>query len=164
MNTTTNNEDNTMNAPANHHYFASTALNWAVASTRAEAIAKVARDAGADTIKRQVASCGGLYVWVCRVEAPITQHYAISFFAPVGVRYNNAVEYNIVNAKGHVTPTDEKPTPPGHHRLTVRDDEATLLITALHEMGSRDECAEATQLAVEIETAVTRVPGPDPTL
>ena len=96
-----------------HHFFASTAFNWATASTRAEAVAKVARAAGADLIKRNVKAHGGLYVWTVQVNTPEDQHYTINNYAPnklivdgqpttVQVPVGRPMEFDIVNTKGHV--------------------------------------------------------------
>lgn len=90
------------------HYFASTAFNWATASTRAEAIAKVAQDLGADQIKRSIkhAECKGVYTWTCRVDAPGDTPYSINMYAPVGVPRSAAMEFSIVNTKGHCIPLE----------------------------------------------------------
>lgn len=68
-----------------HHYFASSAFGWAVAATRAEAVVAVAREAGSETIARHRKNHGGLYVWSCRVDAPIDTAYQIDEYHPVGV-------------------------------------------------------------------------------
>lgn len=65
-----------------HHFFASTAFNWAVAPTRREAVEKVARAAGAAIIKGNVKAHGGLYVWTCRVDVPQSARYTIANYAP----------------------------------------------------------------------------------
>lgn len=86
----------------NYHYYAATCFGWAVAGTRKEAIAKVARDAGRDTIKRQVKSFEGLYVWTAKVLAPIETDYKIRNWQPVGVEIEDAEEARIVDTKGNV--------------------------------------------------------------
>jgi hypothetical protein len=90
-----------------HHFFASTCMNWAVGATRAEAIARVAKDVGSVTLKRYTAKKGdGLFVWSCRVEADITAEYRINFYQPQGIEISAQAEHNIQNTKGHVLPTD----------------------------------------------------------
>lgn len=100
-----------------HHYYASTAFDWAVADTRAEAIARVAKSAGSDGIKRQVKANGGLYVWSCRVELPQSATYTITSYAPDRiivdgketedkVPIGDAKSYRIQNTKGHVAVED----------------------------------------------------------
>lgn len=87
-------------------FYAATAFNWATAETRAAAIAKVARDVGADQIKTQVKNNGGLYVWSCRVRAPAGADYEIKFFKPQGVETDRGREHMIQNVKGHVLAED----------------------------------------------------------
>lgn len=103
-----------------HHFFASTAFNWATAPTREEAIAKVARAAGGDIIKRNVKANGGLYCWTTRVDCPAETHYSIHYYQPhklldaddneidVRVPLSRAMAFNIQNVKGHVTYIEEK--------------------------------------------------------
>lgn len=87
-----------------HHYFASTALNWAKAPTRAEAIAKLAKDLGAPALKQQVKANGGLYVWSCMVHAAQDEPYALEFFAPHGVEWSQSQEGLLQNVKGDLKP------------------------------------------------------------
>ena len=89
-----------------HHYFASTAFNWAVAPTRKEALEKVAKAAGTDMMRRQVSVNGGLYVWSCKVNAPQSATYGIVNYAPDGVEYTDTQEAKLVNSKGHLTVLD----------------------------------------------------------
>jgi hypothetical protein len=110
--------------PNNYHYYASTAVSWATGSTRHEAIARAARIAGSDIIKRNVKSQGGLYCWSCRVLAPEAQSYTINFYQPefitvleegtgqykstgVPIPKDRAMGMRIQNIKGHVI-LDEK--------------------------------------------------------
>jgi hypothetical protein len=88
------------NPPAVHHFFGSTALNWATGATREEVIAKLARVAGADLIKRQVKAHGGLYCWTCRVDVAQSTNYSINNYAPEGVPTAAAQECNLLNTKG----------------------------------------------------------------
>jgi hypothetical protein len=94
------------NKPEVHHYFASTAFDWATATTRAEAVRKVAKRCGRDMITAQVKAHGGLYVWTCRVDAAEKSGYAIRSYAPHGVPTCDAREYRIVNASGAVAVDD----------------------------------------------------------
>lgn len=97
-------------AETSHHYFASTAFNWSVAPTREEAIAKVARAAGASVIKSAVAfakagksnrdDAAGLYCYSVRVEVPQSAHYSINNYAPVGVPLSQAQHCDIVAVSG----------------------------------------------------------------
>lgn len=87
-----------------HHFYGSTAFNWAVAQTREEVVKKLASATGADLIKRNVAANGGLYCWTCKVELPQEAHYDINFYKPVDVPISEAQEFNILNAKGKTSP------------------------------------------------------------
>jgi hypothetical protein len=89
-----------------YHYFASTAFGWAVAPTRAEAMASVARQAGTDIIKRNTKASGGLYCWTVRVELPQSTSYGINNYAPADVPTADVREFNLVNTKGHSLPID----------------------------------------------------------
>lgn len=89
------------------HYFGSTAFGWRVGQSRAEVIEALARDAGADIIRRNMKPNGGLYVWTCFVPLPQSAPYEIEQFAPT-VPYQYGQAFNIVNIKGHVTPIDPK--------------------------------------------------------
>lgn len=63
------------------HYFATCALAWAVGSSHADAIKKLARSLDPAWIRSCVKS-GGVYVWSCRVELPRSASYGISFYKP----------------------------------------------------------------------------------
>lgn len=102
---------------AKHHYYAATAFDWAVAPTRREAIAKVARAGGTDLIKRQIKTNKGMYVWSCRVNTPLAQQYTIHEYQPrhlivdgeptgVAVPLDTPREFRIVSVRGHVIPED----------------------------------------------------------
>jgi hypothetical protein len=88
------------------HYYASTCMNWGTAPTRREAIAKVAKAAGAEMIRRQVKECGGMYVWSVKVLLPADADYKIEFYAPVNVPMKASEEYRIVDVKGSIVPMD----------------------------------------------------------
>lgn len=85
-----------------HHFYGTSAYNWATGSSRQEVIDKLAREAGTDAIKRNVKATGGLYCWTCRVELPQSAHYQISFFQPQGVPVSDFLEVNIVSVGGGV--------------------------------------------------------------
>jgi hypothetical protein len=82
------------------HFYGCTAFNWAVGETREAVIAKLARDVGAQLIRRQVANQGGVYVWTCVVEADIKASYDIENYCPKGVKWHGAQEHRIQNARG----------------------------------------------------------------
>lgn len=84
------------------HFFGSTAFNWAIGSTRQEVLTKLASMAGADIVKRNVKNAGGLYAWTCKVEAPRSTTYEISFYQPAGVPTSDGMEFSIQNKHGHV--------------------------------------------------------------
>lgn len=84
------------------HYFGSTAFNWVTGATREEVIAKLAKMAGADTIKRAVKNCGGVYCWTCFVGVPQGTAYAISYYKPEGVPLSDSADCMIINARGKV--------------------------------------------------------------
>lgn len=86
------------------HFFASTGLNWAKAPTREEAIKKIAKDLGADMIRRQKAANGGAYVWTCEVHCEQATGYALENFAPVGVEWSNSEDALITSVKGTTAP------------------------------------------------------------
>lgn len=90
------------------HYFASTCASWGVGQTRAEAMANAARGAGSDVIKANVKPHGGLYCWTCRVEAPESAEYQISYYAPQDVECTRVQEFNLQNTKGHALPIDHE--------------------------------------------------------
>ena len=75
----------TERAPAQgFYYFAAADLGWGCGNTADEAIAKLARvvsaiDPGA--VRRSLVD-GGMYVWTCRVELPLSSRYSISSFQP----------------------------------------------------------------------------------
>lgn len=90
-----------------HHYYASTAYGWSRADTRAEAIAKVARQAGSSAFTAPKGKPKPtLFVWTCKVNAPKDAAYSIEFYMPTGVDIGAAMEFEIVSAKGHVVPRD----------------------------------------------------------
>ena len=82
------------------HYYACSAFNWAVAPTRQEAITKLAKDIGADMLKRQVKAVGGLYVRSCEVLLPISAAYDIKDHKPVGVATAHPRGCRVVNVAG----------------------------------------------------------------
>lgn len=90
-----------------HHYYGTTAFSWATGETRAEVLAKLARVAGSDIIKRNVKSSGGLYAWTVRVNLPQTAGYEIDSYRPVGVPTEKPQSFRIVNTKGYVIPDKE---------------------------------------------------------
>lgn len=90
-----------------YHYYASTALSWAVADTREEAIKRVARDAGADIIRANVKAHGGLYAESCRVELPIAAPYEIRMYMPDGVQVSEHETHRITNARGAYKPAEQ---------------------------------------------------------
>lgn len=103
-----------------HHYYATTVFGWAVAPTREEAIASVARQAGSDIIKRNLKPNGGLYCWSCRVGMPQADHYTINEYTPEfiirdgkptkeRVPVSKVIEANIQNTKGHLVLIDKEP-------------------------------------------------------
>jgi hypothetical protein len=96
----------TNKAPQAHHYFGSTAFNWATGDTRAEVLAKLGRMTGPNELKLQVKAHGGLYVWTCRVNVPEATQYDIESYAPKGVETAAPAEARLVNTKGHVIPND----------------------------------------------------------
>lgn len=89
-----------MDDKTTQHYYGSTAFNWAVGQTRDEVLTKLAKQAGTDTIKRNVKHNGGLYAWVCLVHAPQSAAYEIEYYQPKGVEISDAQEFNILNSKG----------------------------------------------------------------
>lgn len=89
-----------------YHYYVTTCMDWATAPTRREAIAKVAKRAGADIIRRNIKEFGGMYVWSVKVLLPGAAEYAINFYQPVDVPMEDAKEYRITSEKGYVVPMD----------------------------------------------------------
>lgn len=90
-----------------HHYYAATCSNWAVGSTRQDAIARVAKATGETMIKEQLKHNGyGMYVWSVKVLVPADVDYAINFWKPVDVPMEDPQEFRLVSAKGHVIPVD----------------------------------------------------------
>lgn len=85
------------------HYYAACVYNWAVASTPAEAMAKLAKDLGPDTIKRAVTKNGGLTCFVIKVHAPIEAEYKILNYLPVGIETSGGYSVQLLNTKGHCT-------------------------------------------------------------
>lgn len=96
-----------------HHFFATTAVSWATGRTRAEAIQKAARIAGASLIKQQVKAFGGLYCWSVKVDMPPNAKYTINFYRPEfitidgevteqRVPISDAIEARIIDVKGNL--------------------------------------------------------------
>lgn len=83
-----------------HHYFGSTALNWATADTREEVIKKLAHNAGTKIIAINRKEYGGLYCWTCRVELPHASHYDIEHYEPVRVPTSEVQQFRIRTVKG----------------------------------------------------------------
>lgn len=90
-----------------YHYFGSTAWNWATGASRAEVLTKLAREAGADLIRRNVKASGGLYAWTVRVNLPADAEYGIENYAPRGVPTECAEAFRIQNTKGHALPLEK---------------------------------------------------------
>lgn len=88
------------------HFYGTTAFGWATGASRAEVLAKLARQAGVTILKHNAKNHDGLYAWTCVVEAPQSAEYAIDFYRPQGVKLAFVREYRIQNVKGHVTPID----------------------------------------------------------
>lgn len=70
-----------------YHFFATTAICWETATTRAEAIRKVIKRSG----KYVTGEYGGIYVGTVRVEEPQSAKYAIEYYNPVGVKCTEAL-------------------------------------------------------------------------
>ena len=91
------------------HFYAATPYSWATASTRQEAITKVAIEAGKDTIDNAKKNGKhGLIVYTTRVLHPESESYSIQFYVPTNLSNGDPVKkdkeqvYYIVNTKGHV--------------------------------------------------------------
>ena len=74
----------------NYHYFASTAMAWATADTREEAIKKAIRHSGTSDVKRITLRLHkegkeGFYCWSVQVLAPSDAKYSIEWYKPQGV-------------------------------------------------------------------------------
>ena len=93
-----------------HHYFGSTAFNWATGKTRKEVLQKLAKAAPSTAIKAQ-AKEDGLYAWTVRVDLPESADYAIEYYQPQGVPMGNAQEFGIMTVKGYSMPIDREPKP-----------------------------------------------------
>lgn len=87
-----------------HHYFGSTFSNWATGATRAEVIAKLAKQVRADDMKRAVSSFGGIFVFTCRVDLPERSTYSIDNFRPVGVPMGDNETARIITTRGATAP------------------------------------------------------------
>lgn len=92
----------------NIHYFGSTGLMWAVASTRQGVIDKLAKEHPDLLTAAKVKSTGGVYCWTCKVHANINAAYDIQFFKPVGIEISEGFECNIVNKNGSVKLVEPK--------------------------------------------------------
>jgi len=92
------------------HYFATCALAWAIGSTPADAIKKLARSLDPAWIRSCVKS-GGVYVWTCRVELPPSASYSISFYKPdkqddgAPVPISDACDWSLLTPKGTAVAT-----------------------------------------------------------
>lgn len=71
-----------------HHYYATTAIGWAVAPTRAEAIREVLRDAKGQFNPDEN---GGIYVYSVRVGLPKSANYKMENYQPVNVPLSDAL-------------------------------------------------------------------------
>lgn len=88
---------------SDHHYFATNAFAYGVGATREAAIRESIRRVGNATVRQQVTNpkLEGVYVWTCRVKAPITAAYGIVNYMPQGVDVESTIEVKVVNMKGH---------------------------------------------------------------
>lgn len=80
------------------HFYATTAIGWAVADTRADAIAKALRQSKG---MFKPDDNGGTYVWSARVELPKTASYAIENYMPKDVPISD-VQQGSFKMKGKV--------------------------------------------------------------
>lgn len=87
---------------APQHYYATSVYGWSVGESPKDALADLARSTGAATIKASVKHNGGLLVNVCKVHAPMSSHYDIDNYVPVGIETSELVQYRIVDVKGRV--------------------------------------------------------------
>lgn len=92
---------------ADHHYFGTTAFDFVKKATRKELLEHLARRAGKDLIKEQTKLHGGLYSWMCRVNAPIEQPYGINDYRPVGVEITEGMHFRITCASGAGFPIED---------------------------------------------------------
>lgn len=67
---------------SDHHWYGSTAFDWVVGDSKEAIIKRLARAAGARTIKHNVEKNGGLFAQVCKVGLPQAAHYTISEYLP----------------------------------------------------------------------------------
>ena len=71
---------------SSNHYFASHALGFAMAESRAEAVEKLAKMPGMGMkswiLNAHKSGEPGVYIWSCKVNAPIEAAYKIEWFAP----------------------------------------------------------------------------------
>lgn len=89
-----------------HHYFATTALGWAVGLTLAEAMAKCARMSGLPPKLKKGEQ--PMYCCTYRVELPITARYSINFYMPENVELGDRREFEMFNNLGHSLPLKGK--------------------------------------------------------
>lgn len=91
-----------------HHYFATTALYFAVGATRQEAIDALAKRFTAEELRYQRIEHGGTYVWTARVALPQGTAYAIDNYMPVVKKgaLSSVVTCRLVDRKGNVRLTD----------------------------------------------------------
>lgn len=73
------------------HYYGTTAFDWAVGKSEDEVIKKLARWAGAKTIKLNKSKNGGLFAQVCKVELPQAAHYSINQYLPEFIQKEDGV-------------------------------------------------------------------------
>jgi len=79
------------------HYFASHALGYAMAESREEAIDKLIEGFHHD-LKPWLLNCHkagdpGVYMWSCKVKAPMEAAYKIEWYAPKGVETEDGREH-----------------------------------------------------------------------
>jgi hypothetical protein len=88
------------------HYFASCALGWATAKTRAEAIDKMIRgncltqDVKRITANMQKKGEPGFYLWTCRVHGPDDADYRIEWFQPKGIEWSESRHHDVTYITG----------------------------------------------------------------
>jgi hypothetical protein len=81
----------------NYHYFASHALGFAMADTREDVIEKLIKG-HPNGLKSWLLNAHkdgdpGVYIWTCRVNAPLEKGYKIEWFQPVGVEVEDGREH-----------------------------------------------------------------------
>jgi len=96
-----------------HHYFASTAMGWATAATRKEALDKAVRDCewSLKSVLLRMSKKGlmGPYVWTCKVEAPLDAEYKIDLYRPKDVPINSGRHHHLTYiSKNHIACTTSK--------------------------------------------------------